>query len=348
MTFSASEGIPYAQTDRCFSYSSINSLIDRSIPQYEEIIHSYVRFHIIAWMILTIELIGIIVFSTFLIQQSLLAVIVAIFFLSLFSYFILKVYYQSQKPELFLEFKDQYLEECKKILKYKEGVAENHTALAGACGKLASALQGRESTYYKSLPLMSYVKGWVEIFSAWWHWHDFHKIKELLLLQSIDEHIKLVRCAPTSLELHAALANAYVMLSGLYITATRADNENRPYTPSSEFISLMHKKFRFAAERAIEEFKILNEYAPNDPWVHAQLAYSYRDLQMPKEEIKEYETILQLRPDDYDTLYKLGTLYFEQGLNAKGLQAYEQLKKLKYPKADQLMSYYGVVHEKEG
>jgi tetratricopeptide (TPR) repeat protein len=347
MTFSVLEGIPHTESDRSYSYSALNTLIDQSIAQYEEIIHSYVRFHIVAWMILGIELIGILLFATFLTHYSLLAIFIALFFLSLFSYFILKIYYQSQKPERFLEFRDQYIESCKKLFKYKEGVPEYHTSLASACGKLASALQGRESTYYKSLPLLSFAKGWMEMFSAWWHWHDMHKIKELLLTQSIDEHIKLVRCVPTSLELHAALANAYVMLSGLYISAARTEIENRPYIPSVEFITLMQKKFRFAAQRAIEEFKILNEYAPNDPWVHAQLAYSYHDLQMPQEEIREYETIMQLRPQDHDTQYKLGVLYFEQGLNAKGLKVYEALKSVKYSKAEQLMSYYGIVKEME-
>jgi len=95
------------------------------------------------------------------------------------------------------------------------------------------------------------------------------------------------------------------------------------------------------AERAIEEFKVLNDYAPNDPWVHAQLAYSYHDLQMPKEEIKEYETILKLNPGDRDTLYKLGLLYFQEGMNAQGLRIYEELKRSHYKKAESLMENYG-------
>ena len=96
-----------------------------------------------------------------------------------------------------------------------------------------------------------------------------------------------------------------------------------------------------AAERAIEEFKILNDYAPEDPWIHAQLAYSYHDLQMPQEEIREYETVLRLKPDDMDTLFRLGVLYFQQGMNAKGLQAYEELKRFHYKKAEALIGYYG-------
>lgn len=62
---------------------------------------------------------------------------------------------------------------------------------------------------------------------------------------------------------------------------------------------------------------------------------------MPKEEIKEYETILHLCPDDKETLFKLGKLYFQQGLNAKGLQIYEALKKSHYKKAEGLIAFYG-------
>ena len=100
-------------------------------------------------------------------------------------------------------------------------------------------------------------------------------------------------------------------------------------------------KFRATAERAIEEFKILNHYAPDDPWVHLQLAYSYHDLGMPDKETREYETVLKLCPDDRDILYKLGTLYFQQGQNAKGLQVYEELKDCNYKKAQQVISRYG-------
>ena len=73
-----------------------------------------------------------------------------------------------------------------------------------------------------------------------------------------------------------------------------------------------------AAQLAIDEFQILNHYAPNDPWVHEQLSYGYRDLSMPEEEVKEIETLLQLRPQNHDLLLRLGTIYFEQGSNAKG------------------------------
>jgi tetratricopeptide (TPR) repeat protein len=152
----------------------------------------------------------------------------------------------------------------------------------------------------------------------------------------VEEHLQLVRREPTSLEVHTALANSYVMLSSLYAI----QDEDRHATP--EILEELRGKFRIAAERAIEEFKILNDYAPNDPWIHTQLAYSYHDLQMPESEIREYEIILKLRPDDRDTLFRLGRLSFQLGMNAKGLKVYEGLQRYGDKRADDLISYYGV------
>ena len=142
--------------------------------------------------------------------------------------------------------------------------------------------------------------------------------------------------------MHAALANAYVMLSSLYTDPRKSESHDEERWVSPDRSSLqMQKQFRTTAERAIEEFKILSDYAPDDPWVHLQLAYSYRDLQMPEEEIREYEVVLKLRPDDKETLFKLGMLYFQQGKNANGLRVYELLKRTNYDKAESLIKFYG-------
>lgn len=117
-------------------------------------------------------------------------------------------------------------------------------------------------------------------------------------------------------------------------------NEENHWIPD-ETRKEMNAKFRSTAQRAIEEFKILSTYAPDDPWVHTQLAYSYHDLQMPEEEIKEYEIIHKLNPHDHDNLFKLGTLYFQQGLNAQGLTIYEKLAQYNHSKAESLIRSYG-------
>lgn len=69
----------------------------------------------------------------------------------------------------------------------------------------------------------------------------------------------------------------------------------------------------------------------------------YRDLGMPEEETLEIETLLKLRPQDKEILYRLGALYFSQGLNAKGLRTYEELKKANFRKAEDLIGSYGTL-----
>ena len=178
--------------------------------------------------------------------------------------------------------------------------------------------------------------------SSWWHWEDVHAIREVLLQKSVQQHIELVKCEPTGMEAHTALANAYIMLSGLYVDNEKNDEPSDEHWQPLKFRnSDMEKKFRRTAERAIEEFKIIGDYAPNDPWVHSQLAYSYRDLKMPEQEIKAYESLLRIIPEDKDTQYKLGILYFQQGRDAEGLQIYEKIKRTHLKKAESLITYYG-------
>lgn len=103
----------------------------------------------------------------------------------------------------------------------------------------------------------------------------------------------------------------------------------------------MDEKYRLATERAIEEFKIICSYAPDDPWVLSQLALSYRDLQLPFEEINACESFLRLCPGDKDSLHRLGSLYFELGANAKGLEVYRQLCHIDCSQAASLILQYG-------
>jgi tetratricopeptide (TPR) repeat protein len=276
-------------------------------------------------------------------QSSLVAMGLALFFLTLFSYYILRVYFRTQRPEQMHYLVSRYISACQVLLNYQKGVPEHHLALANACLKLAKMLEGKEDELYHLPRWLAFLSKNVEHISAWWHWEDVHAIREILLQKSIEEHIELVKCEPTGMEAHTALANTYVMLSSLYVTNEKQEDAEEAdfWTPPKFRSPLMEKKFRQTAERAIEEFKIIGDYAPNDPWVHSQLAYSYRDLKMPEQEIKEYEILLKLMPEEKDTMYKLGVLYFQQGREADGLQIYEKLKRSHLKKAEALIKHYG-------
>jgi len=340
INFESESSQPYTQ---CASNDQLKHLLASVSLRFECLIKAYVKFHLFFLILGSIEIVLMAIFFTYLVQSALLAFSLALVFVTFFSFFILRLYMQTQKPDQLKELHDQYVEACKRNLGYLEGYPDHHIALANACCKLANGLHGKEYEMF-SFPSWTGLKkrGSLEKFNCWWLWQDVHKMKELLLQSGVEEQLKLVKCQPTSSHTHAALANAYVMLSGLYANPAKIEGYDADrWLPEERFSSIIEEKFRLTAGRAIEEFKIISAYAPHDPWVHKQLAYSYHDLQMPEEEIKEYETILDLDPSDKETLYKLGVLYFQQGLNAQGLQVYENLKQIKSKKADQLINYYG-------
>jgi tetratricopeptide (TPR) repeat protein len=320
----------------------IPGLIQETASQFRQTIRSYVAFNLLFVGFGALEFLLLLLSFTFWVHSSFLAFTLASIFLTLFSYFIFRLYFQTRKPELFNELRTQYLDSCREAVNTREA-PERHLAVANASYLLASELQGKEESTYSLPPSLSFLARYLKGFSRWWHWYDFHKMREMLLQAMVDEQIELIKCEPTSLEAHVGLANGYVLLSSLYVDPGKLDGfeEEGRMTAPRQFLEILQQKFRATAERAIEEFKILNEYAPNDPWVHAQLAYSYHDLQMPLEEIMAYETIMKLRPDDKETLFKLGTLYFQQGMNAQGLRVYEELKKTHFKKAESLIQYYG-------
>ncbi|MCH9608667.1 MAG: hypothetical protein S4CHLAM45_12480 [Chlamydiales bacterium] len=322
--------------------NQIPKLWSSTLRKFNTLIKSYVFFNLFFLLIAAAELAAFISFFTLMSQSSVLAFTLAIFFLTLFSYFVLRLYLLSKKPDFLMDIVDEYLDCCRQSLRYQEGIPEHHIALANAAQKLAHHLHEKEYSYYAPPFFLKSLAPTLEKFSCFCHWKDLHRMKELLLETAIDEHIKVVKCEPTNLEVHAALANTYVTYSSLYADPSgyHGVDEDR-WIPPERSSEEMQEKFLRSSTRAIEEFHILSDYAPNDPWVHMQLAYSYHDLQMPEEEIREYETVLKLRADDKETLFKLGMLYFQQGKNAKGLRIYETLKHSNFKKAESLIKFYG-------
>ena len=174
-------------------------------------------------------------------------------------------------------------------------------------------------------------------------WQPLHTLAEVLFLSAVNQHISRIKTAPTNLQYHAALANCYVMLANHYLEPIKTN----PFmtwpgiflTPRIRLI--LETKGRASSNSAIEELTILSSFAPDQLWVHDQLAISYRELEMPDKEIEECEAIINLCPDDHQALLRLGTLYFRQGKNAHGLEVYERLKPIQPLLAEELISHYG-------
>jgi len=342
MTNSTIENEIFTDKDKKNFQDQMGYFIQPKIEKFEKVLKKFLLLNLFFALLITIELLYFFVHLTFLIQTFALAIHLSLIFATIFSYITLRLYFITHKREQILALKTEFVDSCSESLKELEHQPEYYILTAEACCQLASEIHGLEYQIYRFPLWLKSLDSLLAKFSCWCHWWDVHFMKEMLLKACIDEYIQFVRNFPTDLEAHAGLANAYVMLSGLYVDLRSIEElDEERWIPSQKYNKTFKAKFRSIAERAIEEFKILSDYAPNDPWVHVQLAYSYHDLQMPKDEIKEYETILQLCPQDKETLYKLGQLYFQQGQNAKGLQVYETLKKSNYKKAEDLIHFYG-------
>ncbi len=321
-------------------HQQVTAVWGPTLNKLSKVMHRFVLFHITFLIICMIQMAFFISQLRAFSQPIVLAFTLACFVLTVFSFLILRLYLLSRRGEIISDLVEDYLKRCKDMIHYQEGIPEHHMALANAAHKLAHHLQEKEYSFYAPPVWLKSLGPSLETFSCFCHWKDLFQIKETLMQTVIEEHTKVVKCEPTNLEVHAALANAYVNLSSLYADPSTDAHEQERWIPKERFSLDMQAKFRQTSERAIEEFKILNDYAPNDPWIYMQLAYSYHDLQMPEQEIQAYESLLRLNPDDQDILFKLGVLYFKQGKNAKGLRVYEQLKKYNFKKAEGLLKFY--------
>jgi len=323
------------------SHHLTNEKISSALSSFDRIIRKYFAFHFTYLVLFFFELALFFYFFALLSQTALISVALSLFFLTLFSYFIFRAYWQTTKAQQLLEIKNEFADNIKNLLEYQEDIPECHIGMANALCKLSESLIGREYTYYSPHRWLSFSSGFLEKLGCWGHWKDCHQLKEITLAAAVEEQIKHVKCEPTNPDSHTSLANTYILLTGLYSLSHSHEEDDGLWGPSKKDRDQMNQKFRVASERAIEELKILSNFAPNDPWIHEQLAYSYRDLQMPAEEILEYELILRLMPNNIEIMYKLGVLYFEQGHNALGLHLYEQLRHHHYKKALALIKHYG-------
>ncbi len=298
----------------------IDSHCSNSYKQLKKIVRTYIFFHLSFIGLLIAEIIAFSFFLTFLSSSSsLVPLSIAGIVLTGFTYLILLFYFQTKKPEQFLQLRNYFMLVCKKGLPKNIDQAEYHLSLAHAAYRFANRIKHDDSKAKEGSGVINHL---IRKFSTLCHKKDLAKMKEILFLVTINEHMQLIKKTPTSLEAHASLANAYVALASLYREGG------------------VKEKFHATSLKAVQEYKIMNYYAPNDPWILAQLAACYHNLEMFTEEIQQFENILKLCPNDREIMLRLGILYFQQGENARGLQIYEDLINLNFTRADELIEYY--------
>lgn len=272
-------------------------------------------------------------------ESAVIAIVLSILFLTLFSYFVLLFYFQAKKPEQIDDLIQKFISSCQSSLGGSSDLTSHHLHVAEALYKLSQYLTDYESKLLPTTEQATQLSRLVSFFSRKMYWKDVFNFKQQLLRAAIAEHLRQIRLTPTDLELHASLANVYVAISQIYQEPKEQETGSR-LRFYKKHAALFQEKWKLYGNLAIEEFQILNHYAPNDPWIHEQLASGFRALSMPHEEIREVELLLKLRPNDREVLFLLGTLYFEQGLNAKGLRIYEELKQIGFLNAENLIATY--------
>lgn len=319
----------------------IETQVRSALGRFQGILNSYALFHLSFLTILSLQLICSLILLFTNPISPIFAIALAALFLTFFSYLIINYYFQEKKPDQFLEIKKDFLDSCKKIISVDLDDQDYHLSLANSAFQLSTYIT-QKHVYAFSIPPFKFLEETFLKLSFWLHFKDMQMMQEFLMQQSVHEHIELIKNSPVDLTVHTSLANAYIALSKIYSLPV-----DFPYANSLFFKQLYSKprlleKFNLATKKAIEELKILDDLAPNDPWIHAQLATCYHNLEMFDEEIREYEILLNLRSKDKEILFRLGLLYFRLGKTAKGLKVYEKLQQIDALDAKHLISHYSV------
>lgn len=317
-------------TAQTFS-SSQNPCLPKLLTKFKACSRFYAQFHIAFISFLFLQILSFSLFFSYFTKSTISALALALFCFTLFSYLVLLSFFQTKKTQELALIRDDFFQECQKILSKEENTFIRHINLAVLAKEAVALLSQEELALYSTSPAMAKLK-------ARLHWKSFHILKELLLLLSIEELTLLIRQCPTDLQAHIAFAEVYTDFCKLYIPSDlpALKNLNEYFSPEWQ------QKFQFYSERAIIECKIVQEYGDKTPWSYTRLAEIYHLQENTKEEIAQYEEITSLNPHDSEALLNLGLLYFKEGQHGKGLKVYEQLQYLESEKATLLIEQYGI------
>lgn len=322
------------------SHEGIIQQVEESAARFRYLTRRYALFHTLFFSFFICELIGLLLFLPFLAKSFILATIVAATFLTAFSYFVLRFYFQTKKPEQFLLLRDNFVQNCQQLFSMNTDLSESRRGFLQAVYKLIHYLEGQEYQYYQVPRSLETLAPLIRKFSVWCHWEDVHLMKELLHTYCLRTQIEWVKAHPTDLDLHRSLASSYIALYKIYqAPASTYSFIAKEYT-SPEIV----QKFQKSAYCALEELKIVLHYVPHDTWALIHLAETHHDLGQKDEERKTYEALLQLSPHEKEIRFRLGILYFQLGYIAHGLKVYDDLRKLNDPKSEELIQQYDLFH----
>ncbi len=327
----------FSYTDDSKSFDPEGSLFEEFCVKFKKITKDFALFHLLFAAVGAVEVVAFLILFSLIASSPWLAISLALMLLTGFAYIVLRFYFECKKPEQLMRLRDHFLDLCKSCLPFTENSKEFHLRVAEALFLQIHKLEDEEYLYYQLKGPFHTLNGVLKRLSCYLHWKDVFSMKEILMFLAIEEQVQLVQAHPCDVEAHATLAENYMSLSRLYRYPCKAYDKH--LLKIAEKLKLW-EKFSETAHLALEEFAIIESFSAQNPWVYAQRAALYHDLEQPKEEIKEYEKILAIRPHDDEIIFRLGVLYFSQGSSAKGLSCYQELKEDFPDRAKALISLY--------
>lgn len=325
------------------SHEGVSRQIEQTLGHFQYLTRRYAFFHILFFSFFICELIALLLFLPFLAKSFLFATLVAATFLTAFSYFVLKFYFQTKKPEQFLVLRDTFVQNCQQLFTMTSDLVESRRGFLHAIYQLIHSLEGQEYQFYRIPKSFDALAPLAQKFSVWCHFSDVHLMKELLHTYCLRTQLEWVKSHPTDLDLHRSIANGYIALYKIYQTPETTYSFIAKEYASQEMVL----KFQKAAQCTIEELKIIIHYIPHDAWALAQLASVYHDLDQKEDERKTYEALIQHSPHEREARLRLGILYFQLGFMAHGLKVYEDLRRMNDPQSDELIRHYDIFHSQE-
>jgi tetratricopeptide (TPR) repeat protein len=321
--------------------------IEQTVGHFRKLTRRYAFFHILFFSFFLLEVVGLLLFLPFLAQSFLLASLVAATFLTAFSYFVLKFYFQTKKPEQFLVLRDNFVQSCQQLYMMTTDLVESRRGFLYAIYQLIHSLEGQEFQFYRIPKSLDALAPLAQKFSVWCHFGDVHLMKELLHTYCLRTQLDWVKKHPTDLDLHRAIAGGYIALYKIYQDPVHQGKPTYAFIAKEYASQEMMLKFQKAAQCAIEELKIVIHYIPHDTWALSQLALVYHDLDRKEEERKTYEALILHSPHEREARLRLGILYFQLGFMAHGLKVYEDLRKMNDPQAEELVRHYDIFHSQD-
>ncbi|MBS0656339.1 MAG: hypothetical protein JSR46_11230, partial [Verrucomicrobia bacterium] len=195
--------------------SEIDSIMAATIACFQHITKRHLLFHLAFAVIACVGVVLFVLFFSLLANSFLLSLTIASFFFVCVMYFVLRIYFQEQKPKAFMALRDEYLAACRQ----KEQSHNAPQATAQAAERAYTALGNKELSLYKIFSKFDFLKAASLRLSKTFHWYDVHTLREYFLLSSIEAYTSVIKSEPTSYDAHAALACAYINLANHYTSA---------------------------------------------------------------------------------------------------------------------------------